>query len=86
MHRLWSDTLQGLSPYTPGEQAQDSKVIKLNTNEHALPPSAQAVSAGQRLEVERLRRYPDPASRLLSEAIAEANDVPLLPDSKLVIV
>ncbi len=82
MHRLWSDTLQGLSPYTPGEQAQDSKVIKLNTNEHALPPSAKAVSAGQRLEAERLRRYPDPASRLLSEAIAEANDVS--PDQVLV--
>jgi histidinol-phosphate aminotransferase len=75
MHRLWSDTLQRLSPYTPGEQAQNSDVIKLNTNEHALPPSLGAVSAGQQLNVERLRRYPDPTSRLLTEAIAKANDV-----------
>ena len=75
MHRLWSDTLQRLSPYTPGEQAQNSDVIKLNTNEHALAPSPEAVSAGQQLDVERLRRYPDPTSRLLTEAIAKANNV-----------
>ena len=75
MHRLWSDTLQRLSPYTPGEQAQNSDVIKLNTNEHALAPSPAAVSAGQQLDVESLRRYPDPTSRLLTEAIAKANNV-----------
>jgi histidinol-phosphate aminotransferase len=75
MHRLWSHTLQRLSPYTPGEQAQNSDVIKLNTNEHALPPSSGAVSAGQQLDVERLRRYPDPTSRLLTKAIAKANNV-----------
>ena len=75
MHRLWSETLQRLLPYTPGEQAQNSDVIKLNTNEHALAPSAGALSAGQQLDVERLRRYPDPTSRLLTEAIAKANNV-----------
>ena len=77
MHRLWSDKLQRLSPYTPGEQAQCSDVIKLNTNEHAISPSPRAVSAGQQLDVERLRRYPDPTSRLLAEAIATANNVTL---------
>jgi len=82
MHRLWSDTLQRLSPYTPGEQAQNSDIIKLNTNEHALAPSPGAVSAGEDLDVERLRRYPDPASRLLTEAIAKANNVS--PDQVLV--
>ena len=82
MHRLWSDTLQHLTPYTPGEQAQNSDVVKLNTNEHALAPSSEAVSAGQQLDVERLRRYPDPTSRLLTEAIAKANNVS--PDQVLV--
>ena len=82
MHRLWSDTLQRLSPYTPGEQAQNSDVVKLNTNEHALAPSPGAVLAGQQLDVERLRRYPDPTSRLLAEAIAGANNVS--PDQVLV--
>ena len=75
MHRLWSDTLQRLSPYTPGEQAQNSDVIKLNTNEHALAPSSGAVLAGQKLDLDRLRRYPDPTSWLLTEAIAKANNV-----------
>ena len=67
--------LQRLSPYTPGEQAQNSDVIKLNTNEHALAPSAGAVMAGQKLNLECLRRYPDPTSWLLTEAIAKANNV-----------
>ena len=82
MHRLWSDTLLRLSPYTPGEQPQNSDVIKLNTNEHALSPSSGAVSACQQLDVERLRQYPDPKSRLLTEAIARANNVS--PDQVLV--
>ena len=82
MHRLGSDKLQHLTPYTPGEQAQNSDVVKLNTNEHALAPSSEAVSAGQQLDVERLRRYPDPTSRLLTEAIAKANNVS--PDQVLV--
>jgi histidinol-phosphate aminotransferase len=48
-----------MSPYTPGEQPQTGKAIKLNTNENPYPPSprvAEAIlSASGRLE-----RYPDP--------------------------
>ncbi|MEC8158720.1 MAG: histidinol-phosphate transaminase [Pseudomonadota bacterium] len=82
MHRLWSDTLRRLSPYTPGELARNSDVIKLNTNEHALSPSSRAVSAGQKLDIECLRQYPDPTARLLTEAIARADNVS--PDQVLV--
>lgn len=70
MNRFWSSTLNRLSPYVPGEQAQRSDVIKLNTNEHALAPSAVALRAGQTIDPERLRRYPDPHSKALTKAIA----------------
>lgn len=71
MNRFWSSTLNQLSPYVPGEQAQQSDVIKLNTNEHALAPSATALEAGRTIDPERLRKYPDPHSRSLTTAIAK---------------
>ena len=33
MSKYLSNTLQAVTPYTPGEQPQDQKYIKLNTNE-----------------------------------------------------
>ena len=30
--RYWSSRIQGLVPYTPGEQPKDRTFIKLNTN------------------------------------------------------
>lgn len=75
MNRLWSHTLKGLSPYTPGEQAQSSHIVKLNTNEHALQPSSLAIAAAQQIAPEQLRRYPDPTSAHLTRAIAAANTV-----------
>lgn len=71
MSRFWSSTLNRLSPYVPGEQAQRSDVIKLNTNEHALSPSAAALEAGRAIDPEQLRKYPDPHSTVLTKAIAD---------------
>ena len=36
--RYWSSRIQGLVPYTPGEQPKDRTFIKLNTNENPYPP------------------------------------------------
>lgn len=54
----------------PGEQPVGQAVIKLNTNEHALPPSDAVMSAILSLSGEALRRYPDPTARPLRTAIA----------------
>lgn len=54
----------------PGEQPVGQAVVKLNTNEHALPPSDAVMSAISSLAGEALRRYPDPTSSLLRSAIA----------------
>ena len=75
MSRFWSSTLNRLLPYVPGEQAQRSDVIKLNTNEHALPPSSAALEAGRSIDPEQLRKYPDPHSSFLTKAIADFCDL-----------
>ncbi|MBO5543043.1 MAG: aminotransferase class I/II-fold pyridoxal phosphate-dependent enzyme, partial [Oscillospiraceae bacterium] len=71
MHDFISERVKALTPYTPGEQPQDRKYVKLNTNESPYPPApgvADAVSA----EAEKLRLYSDPENHLLVEALAEA--------------
>ena len=42
-----SSNLAGLVPYVPGEQPQDKRYIKLNTNESPYPPSPRAVEAAK---------------------------------------
>lgn len=64
--------MNGLSPYTPGEQPKIEGLIKLNTNENPYPPSAKAVAALQGVGIDALRLYPDPESLALKEAIGQS--------------
>jgi histidinol-phosphate aminotransferase len=66
------DELQG---YTPGEQPQAGKFIKLNTNENPYPPSpAVARAIGAVLE-RGLARYPDPLATGFRERAGAVLDV-----------
>jgi len=67
----WSDTAKRLEPYVPGEQPQDRKYIKLNTNENPYPPSPKVLEAIKNAADERLRLYPDPECTVLRETIAQ---------------
>ncbi|RKP58826.1 histidinol-phosphate transaminase [Pararobbsia silviterrae] len=74
MSRFWSDIVHRLSPYTPGEQPAVAHPVKLNTNENPYGPSPRvlaALSAELGGQADTLRRYPDPTSRALHEAIAQ---------------
>ncbi len=70
MSRFLSKKFSALTPYTPGEQPQNRKYIKLNTNESPFPPSKKAVEYANR-EAERLQLYSDPECRALTEKLAE---------------
>ena len=69
MSRFFTERLSELKPYTPGEQPQNRKYIKLNTNESPFPPSP-GVRAAVADEAETLRLYSDPESRNLTDVLA----------------
>ena len=72
MSRFWVDRVTALQPYVPGEQPQFPSLVKLNTNEHALPPTDSVMQAIAAIGADQLRRYPDPAATTLCAAIAHA--------------
>ncbi len=71
MNPLWSPLVVGLEPYTAGEQPQDQTIIKLNTNENPYPPSPRIQPLLQDINLDQLRRYPDPNSHQLIKALAQ---------------
>lgn len=71
MSRFWSNSLQQLAPYVPGEQPKDNRYIKLNTNENPYPPSPSVIAAIKAATNETLRLYPDPNCDDLRAAVAE---------------
>ena len=76
MSRFWIDKISSLQPYVPGEQPTSDTLIKLNTNEHALPPSEAVLAAIKSVAGDALRRYPDPTASALRSAISAAEAVP----------
>ena len=70
MSKFLSEKYAALTPYTPGEQPQNRKYVKLNTNESPFPPSEKAVKAAQE-QAEILQLYSDPECKVLVRAIAE---------------
>ncbi len=71
MSRFWSERVAGLEPYKPGEQPQVSGMVKLNTNENPYGPSPQVLAALKAHTTDDLRRYPDPESTQLRDALAQ---------------
>ncbi len=72
MSRFLSNLYSSLKEYVPGEQPQDKKYVKLNTNESPFPPSDSVIAAVTDEEVSRLCLYSDPESKLLKAKLAEA--------------
>jgi histidinol-phosphate aminotransferase len=76
MSKYWSDLVQRLTPYVPGEQPKLSNLIKLNTNENPYPPSPKVIEALRQELGDGLRLYPDPNADRLKAAIAELFGLP----------
>ncbi len=70
MSRYLSARLEHLEAYVPGEQPQDRRYVKLNTNESPFPPAPAVLEAVNAGETALLNRYPDPEGRRLKEKLA----------------
>ena len=80
MSRFLSSLTANLTPYVPGEQPQDKRYCKLNTNESPFPPSQKVLDAmAQAAATANL--YCDPACRALCEAVGKTFGV--LPEQVL---
>ena len=64
-----------ISPYTAGEQLNDRKYVKLNTNENPYPPAPQVAQALSAFDADMLRLYPAPNADGLRAAIAKKEHV-----------
>jgi histidinol-phosphate aminotransferase len=70
MSRYWSDLVNTLTPYVPGEQPAVDNFIKLNTNENPYPPAPAVVEMLRTADAGELRLYPDPESSKLAQCFA----------------
>ena len=66
-----AESVRKLTPYVPGEQPKDRRVVKLNTNENPYPPSPRCAEVLGKFDLDRLRRYPDPVFTDLRARIAK---------------
>lgn len=69
--RAWEANIRKVIPYTPGEQPNKSKMIKLNTNENPYPPAPGVQKAMEAFDMDSLRLYPDPKASALVNVLAE---------------
>ena len=73
----WESNVRKVVPYVPGEQPKGERLIKLNTNECPYPPSPKVMEAMERISINSLRLYPDPAVIELRQALANYYNVGL---------
>lgn len=68
--RFTRPTVAAMTGYVPGEQPQDRRYIKLNTNENPYPPSPRVIAAVRAAVGDELRLYPDPMANVLRDRAA----------------
>lgn len=64
------EDIRKMNGYTSGEQPDDARTIKLNTNENPYPPSPRVAEAVRAIDTDTLRRYPPPTADTLRDRIA----------------
>jgi histidinol-phosphate aminotransferase len=75
MSKFANKKINEIAPYVPGEQPQDKKYIKLNTNENPYFTSQMAVNAISSNFLSDLRKYSDPNCTQLVQEIANYYNV-----------
>ena len=64
-----------MSGYVPGEQPNDPKIVKLNTNENPYLCAPEVQDILSEINVEELAKYPDPVCTSVRKVIAEKHTV-----------
>lgn len=67
----WKSNVRVVEPYVPGEQPNILGMIKLNTNENPYPPAPGVSKAAKEMDIQQLKRYPDPTAGRLVKALAK---------------
>lgn len=75
MSRFFDNRFSSLERYVPGEQPQNKKYIKLNTNESPYPPSKEVIDSVKESDLSELRLYSDPECRILRSKLANRYSV-----------
>ena len=78
MSALIRKSVLAMQGYVPGEQPQDTEIIKLNTNENPYLPSPEVYDILREIDVATLARYPDPRCFELRKVIADLHGCCLL--------
>ena len=68
--------IAAMNGYTPGEQPQAGKFIKLNTNENPYPPPPGIRRAVEEVLERGLQKYPDPMANAFRTRVAELLGLP----------
>lgn len=68
-------SVQRLHAYTPGEQPQGGRIIKLNTNENPYPPAPEVLAELGNVDPQALRRYPSPMADEFRQVAAKLHGV-----------
>lgn len=71
MSRFMREEYDSIVPYTPGEQLNDKKYIKLNTNESPFPASPKVLEVLNSNLINSLYLYSDPKLKKIKQAIAD---------------
>lgn len=74
MSKYYSEMALRAKPYVPGLQLTGDKLIKLNTNENAYPPSPSVITAIHE-EISNLQLYPSARADDLRAEIAKVNGI-----------
>lgn len=69
--RPWEAGIRRVVPYVPGDQPGGEHLVKLNTNENPYPPAPGVAKALTEMDLGQFRKYPDPAAKLLVDALAD---------------
>ncbi len=73
--REWAAYVRRVTPYVPGEQPNETDMIKLNTNENPYPPSPSVFEVHRNMDVTDFSLYPELSAGSLTRSLANYHGI-----------